>query len=124
MYDKEGLAVPTSTLPPQEPSPVLEELGWYQGLSEHVCWLFIISNVVEAVVGTFILRVMQELEIVGIDVLGARASLGELGNGKNTTVVNEACAANGRTARENRESQLPHLSEDAQNWDDSAISSG
>ena len=61
---------------------------------------------------------------IGVDVLGPGASLRELGNGQSTTVVNETCAVNGRTVRENRESQLPHLSEDAQDWDGSAISSG
>jgi hypothetical protein len=43
----------------------------------------------EDVRGTFALRVMQELEILGIDVLGPGASLGELGNGKSAAVVHK-----------------------------------
>ena len=35
----------------------------------------------EAVRGSFALHVMQELEILGIDVIGPGASLRELGNG-------------------------------------------
>jgi hypothetical protein len=89
MYDKEGLVGPIFTLPPQEPLPVLEKLWRWEGLGEHVGWLLVCSNVMEAVRGAFALRVMQELEIFGIDVLGPGASLRELGNGQSTTVVNE-----------------------------------
>ena len=89
MYDKEGLVGPICTLPPQEPLPVLEKLWRWEGLGEHVGWLLICSNVMETVRGAFALRVMQELKIFGIDVLGPGASLRELGNGQSTTGVNE-----------------------------------
>ena len=75
MHDKEGSVGPIFVLPPQEPLPVLEKLWRWEGLGEHVGWLLVCSNVMEAVGGALALRVMQELEILGIDVLGPGASL-------------------------------------------------
>ena len=60
---------------------MLEKLWRWEGLGEHVGWLLVCSNVMEAVRGAFALRVMHELEILGIDVVDPGASLRELGNG-------------------------------------------
>ena len=84
-----------------------------QRLGEHVSRLLLGVDLVEGEGSPLSLRPMQPMEILHIDVLGARTGLGELGNGQGTIVVFKHTAMNGVLVGDNRKAQLLHLHQDA-----------
>ena len=92
---------------------MLDQQFHNEWLRQHIRGLVLGVDLVEGEGSPLSLRPMQPMEVLHIDVLGARTGLGELGNGQGTIVVFKHMAMNGVLVGDNRKAQLLHLHQDA-----------
>ena len=88
---------------------MLDQQFHNEWLRQHIRGLILGVDLVEGEGSPLSLRPMQPMEVLHIDVLGARTGLGELGNGQGTIVVFKNTTMDGVLVGDNRKSQLLHL---------------
>ena len=82
-----------------------------QWLGQHVCWLLLGVNLLKGEGSIIPRRVLQEVEVLEVDVLGSGTHLGDFSDSKSPIVVLKSLAMNHWALREDVETQFLHLVE-------------
>ena len=114
---KRAVVLPADELPPQQPLPVTNQQIHSEGLGEHVGWLGLRVDSLEAEWSPFAASVLHEMEVLVVDVLGPGTHPGNRSNRQRAVVVLEGGAMDNRLIRDDVESQLLHFVEHAMEGD-------